>query len=296
MFQGNPFDMSIRHQRGIWMLLIASILIIFAPRFFLFLKKDNEVSELILIPVEKKSSWENSRKYPPWSTTRKKRNWSNQKKTFKKPTQAFDPNTLSKGEWMQFGLSEKQASIVLKFTKRGIHSNDELQKIKFIPKETFENMKQFTRYPIVDHTEVVKDTKSVLNSRPLVNISNATEQDLMNIKGIGPFFARQIIKYQQQLGGFVQKEQLLEVWKMTPEMYALIQDKISCESSVIKQLSINQASAEELQAHPYLNWNQANSIVKMRVQKGGYKSIDEIRQSVIIDQETFEKVRPYLSL
>jgi len=296
MFQGNPFDMSIRHQRGIWMLLIASILIIFAPRFFLFLKKDNEVSELILIPVEKKSSWENSRKYPPWSTTRKKRNWSNQKKTFKKPTQAFDPNTLSKGEWMQFGLSEKQASIVLKFTKRGIHSNDELQKIKFIPKETFENMKQFTRYPTVDHTEVERDTKSVLYSRPLVNVSNATEQDLMNIKGIGPFFARQIIKYQQQLGGFVQKEQLLEVWKMTPEMYALIQDKISCESSVIKQLSINQASAEELQAHPYLNWNQANSIVKMRVQKGGYKSIDEIRQSVIIDQETFEKVRPYLSL
>jgi len=296
MFQGNPFDMSIRHQRGIWMLLIASILIIFAPRFFLFLHKDESAAKLILLPVEEKSSWENSRKYPPWSTTRKKRNWSRSKKTFKKPTQAFDPNALSKEEWMQFGLSEKQASIVLKFTKRGIHSNDELQKIKFIPKETFENMKQFTRYPTVDHTGVEKDTKSVLNSRPLVNVSNATEQDLMNIKGIGPFFARQIIKYQQQLGGFVQKEQLLEVWKMTPEMYSLIQDKISCESSVIKQLSINQASAEELQAHPYLNWNQANSIVKMRVQKGGYKSIDEIRQSVIIDQETFEKVRPYLSL
>jgi len=296
MFQGNPFDISIRHQRGIWMLLISSILIIFAPRFFLFLYKDESAAKLILLPVEKKSSWENSRKYPPWNTTRKKRNWSKQKKTFKKPTQLFDPNALSKEEWMQFGLSEKQASIVLKFTKRGIHSNDELQKIKFIPKETFENMKQFTRYPTVDNSEVQKDTKSALNSRPLVNISNATEQDLMNIKGIGPFFARQIIKYQQQLGGFVQKEQLLEVWKMTPEIYALIQDKISCESSVIKQLSINQASAEELQAHPYLNWNQANSIVKMRVQKGGYKSIDEIRQSVIIDQETFEKVRPYLSL
>ena len=94
----------------------------------------------------------------------------------------------------------------------------------------------------------------------------------------------------------MRKEQLLEVWKMTPEIYAQIQDKISCESSEIKQLSINQASAEELQAHPYLNWNQANSIVKMRMQKGGFKSIDEIRQSVIIDQETFEKVRPYLSL
>ena len=213
-----------------------------------------------------------------------------------KPTELFDPNDLSKEEWMQYGLSEKQASIVLKFTKRGIHSNDELQKIKFIPKETFENMKQFTRYSAAENAEVKKDIKALSTSRILVDVNNATEQDLLNIKGIGPFYARQIIKYQQQLGGFIRKEQLMEVWKMTPEMYEQIQDKISCESSMIKQLSVNQASVEELQAHPYLNWNQANSIVKMRMQKGVFKSIDEIRQSVIIDQETFEKVRPYLSL
>ena len=292
MFQGNPFDMSIRHQRGVWILLIASILIIFAPRFFLLLEKEEEFSELILIPVEKKASWENTRKYHPWKKTRKKR----KNKTFKKPTELFDPNDLSKEEWMQYGLSEKQASIVLKFTKRGIHSNDELQKIKFIPKETFENMKQFTRYSAAENAEVKKDIKALSTSRILVDVNNATEQDLLNIKGIGPFYARQIIKYQQQLGGFVRKEQLMEVWKMTPEMYEQIQDKISCESSMIKQLSVNQASVEELQAHPYLNWNQANSIVKMRMQKGVFKSIDEIRQSVIIDQETFEKVRPYLSL
>ena len=292
MFQGNPFDMSIRHQRGVWILLIASILIIFAPRFFLLLEKEEEFSELILIPVEKKASWENTRKYHPWKKTRKKR----KNKTFKKPTELFDPNDLSKEEWMQYGLSEKQASIVLKFTKRGIHSNDELQKIKFIPKETFENMKQFTRYSAAENAEVKKDIKALSTSRILVDVNNATEQDLLNIKGIGSFYARQIIKYQQQLGGFIRKEQLMEVWKMTPEMYEQIQDKISCESSMIKQLSVNQASVEELQAHPYLNWNQANSIVKMRLQKGVFKSIDEIRQSVIIDQETFEKVRPYLSL
>ena len=255
-------------------------------------EKEEEFSELILIPVEKKASWENTRKYHPWKKTRKKR----KNKTFKKPTELFDPNDLSKEEWMQYGLSEKQASIVLKFTKRGIHSNDELQKIKFIPKETFENMKQFTRYSAAENAEVKKDIKALSTSRILVDVNNATEQDLLNIKGIGPFYARQIIKYQQQLGGFIRKEQLMEVWKMTPEMYEQIQDEISCESSMIKQLSVNQASVEELQAHPYLNWNQANSIVKMRMQKGVFKSIDEIRQSVIIDQETFEKVRPYLSL
>jgi DNA uptake protein ComE-like DNA-binding protein len=135
-----------------------------------------------------------------------------------------------------------------------------------------------------------------MSSPALVNANEASEEELMKIKGLGPFYAKQIIKYQKQLGGFLRKEQILEVWKMTPEIYAQIQAQISCETSTIRKLSINQASAEELQAHPYLNWNQANSIVKMRIQKGGFKSIEEIRESVIIDQETFEKVRPYLSL
>jgi len=293
MFQGNPFDMSIRHQRGIWVLMIASVLIIFAPRFFLYLEKDDSAATLILLPVEEKPRWERSKKIKRWNSNHKNSSWSHSKKTFKKPTQPFNPNELTMEEWMQFGLSEKQAIIVLKYTKRGIHSNDELQKIKFIPKQTFDNIKDFTQYPTLDK-EV--RTQQNMSSPKLVNANEASEEELMKIKGLGPFYARQILKYQQQLGGFIRKEQILEVWKMTPEIYAQIQAHLSCEGSAIRKLSINQATAEELQAHPYLNWNQANSIVKMRMQKGGFKSIEEIRESVIIDEETFEKVRPYLSL
>jgi competence protein ComEA len=296
MFQGNPFDMSIRHQRGIWVLLIASVLIIFAPRFFLFLQKDESATKLILLPVEDKPRWDSSRKFSRWNSNYRKRSWSRSKRTLKKPTKPFNPNELSMEEWMQFGLSEKQASVVLKFTKRGIHSNDELQKIKFIPKQTFENIKDFTQYTLKDTEAKVKQVVQGASSPTIVNANEANEEVLMKIKGLGPFYARQIIKYQQQLGGFVRKEQILEVWKMTPEVYAQIQAQLSCETTMIRKLSINEATAEELQAHPYLNWNQANSIVKMRIQKGGFKSIDEIRESVIIDQETFEKVRPYLSL
>jgi competence protein ComEA len=296
MFQGNPFDMSIRHQRGIWLLLIASVLIIFAPRFFLFLQKDDSSATLILLPIEEKPRWDTSKNFKQWNFNGKKRRWHRKKRTFNKPTKPFNPNELSMEEWMQFGLSEKQASTVLKFTKRGIHSNDELQKIKFIPKQTFDNIKDFTQYPTAENEAIKKTAVQVLSSPKIVNANDASEEELMKIKGLGPFYARQILKYQQQLGGFVRKEQILEVWKMTPEIYAQIQAQLSCEASTIRKLSINQATAEELQAHPYLNWNQANSIVKMRMQKGGFKSIDEIRESVIIDEETFEKVRPYLSL
>ena len=64
----------------------------------------------------------------------------------------------------------------------------------------------------------------------------------------------------------------------------------------MRTININEATVEELNAHPYLIWGQANSIVKMRMQKNGFKNINEIKQSHLIDEETYEKLLPYLSL
>ena len=65
---------------------------------------------------------------------------------------------------------------------------------------------------------------------------------------------------------------------------------------MIKPIKLNSVSAEEIKSHPYLNWNKANSIIKIRDKKGGYKSILEIKESVLIDEECFENLKPYLSL
>jgi DNA uptake protein ComE-like DNA-binding protein len=64
----------------------------------------------------------------------------------------------------------------------------------------------------------------------------------------------------------------------------------------LRQISLNNTNVNELNNHPYLNWNQANSIIKLREQRGGFKSISDIKESVLIDEETFEKLTPYLTL
>jgi DNA uptake protein ComE-like DNA-binding protein len=296
MFQGNPFDVSKRHQRGVWVLIVLSIVIIFTPRILQCFIDKSEVFQVEVLPYHREKPWNNQqRKYRQHWRYHKKR-WPSKKKfTGRKPTHPFDPNHLSKEEWMSFGLSEKQAEVVLKFTKRGIQSNEELQRIKFIPPQVFENIKNFTQYPI--ETEG-KGDETIPKEQGIqkLDLNQATEEQLTELKGLGSFFARQTVKYRAQLGGFSHKDQLREVWKMTEERYLQVQGQLTCASVELVKLNINTDSAEKLQAHPYLNWNQANSIVKMRQQRGGFKSIEEIKESVIIDQETFEKVRPYLSL
>ena len=119
---------------------------------------------------------------------------------------------------------------------------------------------------------------------------------LVALPGIGPFYAKMVMKYEKALGGFHAKEQLLEVYKMNEEVYEILCKHLNFNQPNIRKISINQATKEELAKHPYIdNW-QANSIIKMRKQLGGFQSLRELLDSHLINTETFEKILPYVSL
>ena len=67
-------------------------------------------------------------------------------------------------------------------------------------------------------------------------------------------------------------------------------------NTTVQKIKINEVSLERLKQHPYLSWNQANSIIKMRTQKGKFNAINELKESVLIDDETYKKLLPYVSL
>ena len=76
---------------------------------------------------------------------------------------------------------------------------------------------------------------------------------------------------------------------MRPYLYA--------DTLEIIKINLNSTNIEELRKHPYLNWNEANSILKRREQKGGkFEKLEEILSSDLIDEEIYNKLRPYLSL
>jgi DNA uptake protein ComE-like DNA-binding protein len=229
-------------------------------------------------------------------STYKNRKREKHKKVFKVPQAKFDPNEYNAKDWMKLGLSEKQANVVVSFASRGIYSNDQLEKIFVIPKELYALIKDSTFYPekklAYEKATFSKEEKK----KVLVELNGSDQMELETIPGIGPFYAKNIVKYRDRLGGFVRKEQLLEVWKMEVEKYDAIEEFVKVDAQKVKKIPLNSITAEQLKSHPYLNWNIANSIIKIREKKGSFSRIDEIRESVLIDEELFEKIKPYLSL
>lgn len=212
------------------------------------------------------------------------------------PPAKFDPNTYTAEDWMALGLSEKQAASTLKFLSHGAYSVSDIERIFVIPDPVFELIKDsmyFPEKPAKASFETEKKTFEV--KRQAVDLNKATEEELMEVKGIGPFFAKQIVKTREKLGGFVGVEQLMDVWKMDDEKYAAIVPNVIVNPAAVRKININTATAEELKSHPYFSWNLANSIVKLRTQNGPFKSVAGIRKSALMTDELYRKIEPYLT-
>lgn len=113
------------------------------------------------------------------------------------------------------------------------------------------------------------------------------------IPGIGSSYARRIVKYQELLGGFVHKDQLLEVYGLDSDLYTRISPYIEPDS-VCRHLQVNSAEFRELLRHPYLSYEQVQAIVNLRQKKGRIHSIRELSMLELFTANDIERLQPYL--
>jgi DNA uptake protein ComE-like DNA-binding protein len=284
-----------RNRQALVLVIILSIVIVYIPRILSALDTSEatiKISESEIAETKNKIATyrKNKKTYSKYNFEKKSR--------YHLPQTKFDPNKYTLNDWMQLGLSEKQANVVLKFTSRGLKSNEDLQRVFVISDELFELIKDSTYYPTFEKSDkpIKKTDTKTEKPKILVELNTASHEDLIKIPGVGESFAKWIINYRTRLGGFTKSGQLLEVWKIDVEKYAQIEPFVTVNSNQISKLKLNSITVEELKKHPYLNWNTANSIIKIRDRKKGFTSVEEIKESVLIDEECFEKLKPYLSL
>lgn len=131
--------------------------------------------------------------------------------------------------------------------------------------------------------------------RTIVELNTADTLDLQQLYNIGPTFSRRIVRYRTLLGGFVNKDQLLEVYGMDTARYADILPYITIDTSAVSKLDINSATIDQLKHHPYLDYYQAKAIVRLRESQGPYRNIGDLLNVTLIDQQTFSKIAPYIT-
>ena len=127
-----------------------------------------------------------------------------------------------------------------------------------------------------------------------IEINSADTTQLQRLYGIGPSFARRIVKYRELLGGYVHKEQLLEVYGMTEDRYNSIASNIVIDTTLIKKIDINNATIEQMRRHPYLDYYQARAIYNHRMAGNRFNSMKDLMLINIIDEKTCTNLNGYI--
>jgi DNA uptake protein ComE-like DNA-binding protein len=128
-----------------------------------------------------------------------------------------------------------------------------------------------------------------------VDANQCDTLDLQEIRGIGSVLSKRIINYRNLLGGFVKKEQLLEVWGIDSTKYEQVKDAFIINPNSITKININNVDLQSLKKHPYLDYYQAKAIIREREKRQTFTSVEEIKSIELIDDETYIKISRYLS-
>ena len=193
---------------------------------------------------------------------------------------AFDPNTVSLEDLQRLGLSERQAESIENYRSKGgrFRSKADFQKMYVVSDTLYARLEPYIEIP-----------KLELNA--------ADSAALVTLRGIGPWYARKILDYRDRLGGFVAKEQLLEIDGVDAERYAGFSETITVDASRCRPLDLWHSPDSVLARHPYLGAKGARSIVRFRaVYDSSRWTLSDLAQECVLTAENIEKLKKYIEI
>jgi competence ComEA-like helix-hairpin-helix protein len=130
----------------------------------------------------------------------------------------------------------------------------------------------------------------------VIELNSADTFELQRLRGIGPSFARRIVKYRERLGGFTDKSQLLEIWGMDSIKYNAIREHLSVNPDSVHPINLNTVTFKELLSHPYFPFEATKAIMLYRKEHKKFVSIMELESIRIISDSAYRKMRVYIRI
>lgn len=222
----------------------------------------------------------------------------------------FDPNTATAQQLLALGLQPWQVKNILKYrAKGGIYRQpSDFAKVYGLTRKHYLMIEPYIRIsddyrPAAELFAEVKEERTTRRDTLLqpfkisegqqVMLNTADTTQLKKVPGIGSYFARQIVRYRERLGGFVDVNQLKEIDDFPTDalrFFALS----PTDASSIQPLNLNQLTLNQLKRHPYIGFYRAKAIVDYRRLHGDLRSLADLKLIPEITDEWIARIQPYV--
>lgn len=218
----------------------------------------------------------------------------------------FDPNTASSDDWKRLGIRDKTIHIIQNYLSKGgkFYKPEDISKIWGLSKSDaqrlipYVSIKKLTKkndsFEKGEYSKTKSSYPAKANEPIDINLADTTA--FISLPGIGSKLSQRIIAFRDKLGGFCSVDQVGETYLLPDSTFQKIKPQLIISNTHVKQININTASIDEMKVHPYIRFNLANAIFQYRNQHGDFNSVVEIKKIMLVTEEIFNKMAPYITV
>lgn len=227
----------------------------------------------------------------------------------RKETFPFDPNTADSNQLIRLGLQPWQVRNIYKYRSRGgiYRKKEDFAKLYGLTVKDYRRLEPYIRISsdYLPAATLVGDRSygadgangtgepypRKIDSTQHIVLNMADTTELRKVPGIGSYYAKEIVRYGQRLGGYVSVDQLDEIddFPQEAKRYFVVEDAHP------QQLNVNKLTLQQLRRHPYINFYRAKAIMDYRRLHGNLKSLQDLRLSKDFPPEVIERLNPYVT-
>jgi DNA uptake protein ComE-like DNA-binding protein len=216
----------------------------------------------------------------------------------------FNPNFITDYKAYQLGLSIAEFDRLTAFRAENkyVNSAAEFQSITRVSDSLLAEIAPFFKFPDwVNKKKNNYNPNQFKQSNPnkailgQTDINVASQEDLVKIYGVGAVTAQRILDFRERLGGFVDIQQLNDIWGINSQAVTEIEKFFYVgDSQILKRLNINKANMKSISDFPYFNYTLAREIVTYRTMNNGITKIEDLTKINGFPAEKLKIIALYL--
>jgi len=213
----------------------------------------------------------------------------------------FNPNFITDYKGYTLGMSVEEIERLHNYREQEqwINSIQDFKSVTQVSDSLLNKISPYFKFP-----DWVKEnrTKKQSNSQSLPShlkkdLNQASEEDLISVKGIGETLAKRIIRYKIRIGGFIDDSQIKDVYGLAYDVEENLLNRFTVKDKKKPILiHINTATVLQLTEIPYFDYELARSIVNYRKLNEKISSFEELIKIDGFPGHKIDRIRLYLTL
>jgi DNA uptake protein ComE-like DNA-binding protein len=215
----------------------------------------------------------------------------------------FNPNFVTDYKGYTLEMTTEQIDRLHEFRAKDewINSKAQFQKVTGVSDQWMTNYSTYFKFPdwVIERQQQdsKKPNKKILSYSKKKDLSTVEVDDLVVVSGIGETLANRIVRYRNQLGGFVNIIQLKDVYGLKSEVISRLEEVIVLKTPLeIEKQDINAINVLELTELPYFDYEMSRSIVNFIKLREGISNFEELSKIEGFPTYKLDRIQLYLEI